>query len=149
MPDEFMGQNAAHVPQRERVARVLQNAPVSRPQDVFEVLALIGPDASDVRVEPRFPAAVAEAACELDQRLGRVDGLAAGDLANAPLDPRLAAHGLEVGAHPVEVERRPSYEEDLGLGLVQLGTVCRPGGLDPVHLDHGPDPKPGRGRRFR
>ena len=50
---------------------------MGRAQDVGEVLALVGADLGDVRVQPRLPAAVAGAAAELDDQLAAV-GLAAG-----------------------------------------------------------------------
>ena len=46
MADELVGEDAADVPQRERVVGVLQHAAVGRAQDVREVLALVGAHAA-------------------------------------------------------------------------------------------------------
>src|SRR5437879_8942348 len=96
---------------------MLEDASVCRPEQVLEVLPLVGPDAGDVGVEARLPAPVAGTAAELDQVLAAVR-LAIGLLQPA-IEPRLAAHALQVAAHPREVQGRPRDEEHLGPRLTQ------------------------------
>src|SRR3954453_9743922 len=106
-----MCENTRTVSYCQGVVRVLQHAPMCRAQDVGEVLALVGPDLGHVRVEPRLPAAVAGAASELDEQLAAI-GCAIG-LAEAALQPRLAADVSQVAAHAIHVDRRAGDQEDL------------------------------------
>ena len=78
MPNKLVGENTAHVPQREGVVGVLEHAAVGRAQDVGEVLAPVGAHLRDVRVQARLPAAIAGAPAELDDQLARRSELAVG-----------------------------------------------------------------------
>ena len=122
MPDELVGESTADVAQRERVVRVLEHAAVGGAQDVGEVLALVGANLGDVRVQPGLPAAVAGAAPELDEQLAAV-GVAVG-LVQAPLQPGLPADVLQVAAHPLDVDRWAGDQEDRGARLVHRADGC-------------------------
>ncbi len=85
MPNELVGEYTAHVAQHEGVAGVLEHTAVGRAQDVREVLALVGTDLRDVRVQAGLPAAVAGASPELDDQLAPV-GITV-SLTQPPLQP--------------------------------------------------------------
>ena len=110
---------------------MLEHAAVLGPEDVGEVLGLVGADAADVGVQAGLPAAVAEPPAELDQRLAGI-GIPA-SLLGAAIQPRLPADALEIPAHALEVERRPGDQEDLRGGLAQwfLAHPC-------IDLEHAP-----------
>ena len=108
---QLMGEHPRHVPQRERVAGVLEHAAVRAAEDVLEVLALVGAHLRDVRVEPGLPAAVAGPPAELHEQLARV-GLA---LAQPPVEPGGAADVLQVGAHAVQVSDGRAIRWTVGL----------------------------------
>src|ERR1700722_4209218 len=121
MPDELVGERAAHVAQREGVAGVLEHDAVAAAQDVGEVLALVAAHARDIRVQSGLPTAVAGASGELDEQFGGVEGLGRGRrgrLLQAALQPGLPADVPQVAAHPVQIDRGTRDQEYAGSRLV-------------------------------
>ena len=131
MPDELVGQDSAHIAQSERVIRVLQHAPMTAAQDVREVLAPVGANPRDVRVQPGLPAAIAGTSAELEQEFA-VTGLPTRSallFAQTKVQPRLPADILQVGTHPLDVDRRAGDQEDCRDGLVH-GSAMLPSVAD-------------------
>ena len=130
-------------------------------QQVAEVLLLVRADLGDVRVEARLPAAVAGAA-RRTRSAARPGFGSPSDSASRPLEPRLAAHVLQVAAHALEVERGTGDQEDGRRGLVHgsegsLGVWQRRGGrcswrgmvAEGPDVSHSPRRSPQRRRDAR